>query len=264
MQDNYIEVNREAWDLRTEVHLDSDCYDSDNFIKTKQSLNTIELEILGDLKGKKVLHLQCHFGQDSISLANLGADVTGVDLSPKAIEAANQLAKDTNTKVEFICADIYDLENHLTDPFDIVFSSYGIIVCMPDVNKWAKLVSHFLKPTGKLLLVEFHPAVWMYDNDFKGIEFGYFNSKPIVETETGSYTSKDAPIETTMVTWNHPLCDVLNACITNSLAINLLNEYNYTPYDVFPGTKKIGDKQYIVEKLGDQFPLVYALLCTKN
>ncbi|MFK8038802.1 MAG: class I SAM-dependent methyltransferase [Crocinitomicaceae bacterium] len=264
MSDNYIEVNRKAWDQRTTVHIDSDFYDNKNFIKTKQSLNEIELPILGDLSGKKVLHLQCHFGQDSISLAQLGAEVTAVDLSPKAIEAANQLAKDTETNVNFICSDIFDLKRNLQDEFDLVFSSYGTIGWLPDINQWAEIVSHFLKPKGKLLLVEFHPAVWMYDNDFKGIEFGYFNSKPIVETETGSYTDENAPIETTMITWNHPLSDVLNATIENGMTVKLLNEYNYSPYDCFTGTKKIGEKRFIIEKLSDQFPLVYALECEKQ
>lgn len=264
MSNNYIEVNRKAWDQRTAVHVDSDFYDNANFIKTKQSLNEIELAILGDLTGKKVLHLQCHFGQDSISLVQLGAKVTAVDLSPKAIETAKALAAKTNTEVNFICSDIFDLENHLTGEFDLVFSSYGTIGWLPDINRWAEIVSHYLKPGGELLLVEFHPAVWMYDNDFKGIEFGYFNSKPIVETETGSYTDKEAPIETTMITWNHPLSDVLNATLKNGMSVQLLNEYNYSPYDCFTGTKKIAEKRFIVEKLGDQFPLVYALKCQKK
>ncbi|MDX1349779.1 MAG: class I SAM-dependent methyltransferase [Putridiphycobacter sp.] len=262
--ENYIAINKKAWDQRTEVHVDSDFYDNATFLKTKQSLNDIELAILGDLSGKKVLHLQCHFGQDSISLAQLGAKVTGVDFSPKAIEKAKQLAIETETEVEFICADIYDLPNHLNQSYDLVFSSYGTIGWMPDINKWAGIVSHFLKSNGQLLLVEFHPAVWMYDNDFKGIEYGYFNSKPIVEVEQGTYTDSNAPIETTMVTWNHPLSDVVNAAIANNLSIDLLNEYNYSPYDCFAGTKKIGEKQFIVEKLGEQFPLVYALKCTKH
>jgi 2-polyprenyl-3-methyl-5-hydroxy-6-metoxy-1,4-benzoquinol methylase len=264
MSENYIDINRKAWDQRTSVHLSSEFYNNADFIKTKQSLNQIELDIIGDLVGKKVLHLQCHFGQDSISLAQLGAEVTAVDLSPKAIEAAKQLAAETDTAVDFICADIYDLPNHLQDEFDLVFSSYGTIGWMPDIDKWASIVSHFLNPNGQLLLVEFHPAVWMYDNDFKGIEYGYFNTKPIVEVEQGTYTDSEAPIETTMVTWNHPLSDVLNAAIKNGLSVNLLNEYNYSPYACFSGTKKIGEKRFIIEKLGPQFPLVYALKCTKN
>ena len=265
MSENYIDVNRKAWDQRTEVHVNSEFYDNERFLKTKASLNQIELDILGDnLIGKKVLHLQCHFGQDSISLAQLGAEVTGVDFSPKAIETANQLAIETNTDIEFICCDIFDLPNRLKGEFDLVFSSYGTIGWLPDIDKWGSIVSHFLKPQGELLLVEFHPAVWMYDDNFTHIEFGYFNSKPILETESGSYTDADAPIETTMITWNHPLSDVLNSTIKNGLSVDVLNEYNYSPYDVFPGTEKIGDRQFIVKKLGDQFPLVYALKCTKT
>ncbi len=264
MSDNYIEVNKKAWDQRTEVHVDSDFYDNDSFVKTKASLNQIELDILGnDLSGKKVLHLQCHFGQDSISLAQLGAEVTAVDFSPNAIERANQLAAKTNTKVNFLCCDIFDLPNRLNQTFDLVFSSYGTIGWLPDMDRWAQIVSHFLNPNGELLLVEFHPAIWMYDNDFESITYGYFNTKPIVETETGTYTDKDAPIETTMITWNHPLSDVVNATVKNSLSIELLNEYNYSPYDCFSGTKKIGEKRFIIEKLGTQFPMVYALKCKK-
>ena len=108
-EENYVNINRELWNQRTAVHLKSEFYDVARFIAGKSSLNAIELDFLGDLTGKKVLHLQCHFGQDSISLARLGATVVGVDLSDKAIEAANDLAQKANVQATFLCCDLYEL-----------------------------------------------------------------------------------------------------------------------------------------------------------
>ena len=150
-EDNYIEINRESWNNKTETHLKSEFYDLDNFIKGKTSLNSIELDLLGDVKGKTILHLQCHFGQDSISLSRLGAEVTGIDLSDKAIQSAKQIAKDTNSKANFICCNIYDLPNHLDKQFDIVYTSYGTIGWLPDLDKWARIVSQYVKPNGQFV-----------------------------------------------------------------------------------------------------------------
>ena len=145
-ENNYIEINRQSWNNRIDTHLKSEFYDLGKFIKGKNSLNSIELELLGDLSGKTILHLQCHFGQDTISLSRLGAEVTGVDLSDKAIESAKQIAKQTKSNTTFICCDIYDLPNYLDKQFDIVFASYGTIGWLPDIDKWSKIVTKFLKP----------------------------------------------------------------------------------------------------------------------
>src|SRR5688572_730649 len=136
---DYLEKNRRLWNARTDVHVTSEFYELDKFLAGKSSLNEIELNLLGDLKGKSVLHLQCHFGQDSISLARLGAEVTGVDLSDKAIAKAKELAKQTGANAEFICTDIYELPQHLDKKFDVVFTSYGTIGWLPDLDKWAKI-----------------------------------------------------------------------------------------------------------------------------
>ena len=166
---NYIEINRQSWNNRTDTHLKSEFYDLAGFLRGKNSLKDIELALLGEIKGKRILHLQCHFGQDTISLGRLGAEVTGVDFSDKAIQRAKQIAKDTNSRAEFLCCDIYDLTNHLDKQFDIVFTSYGTIGWLPDLDKWAKVVSAFLKTNGRLVFVEFHPVVWMFDNNFEKI-----------------------------------------------------------------------------------------------
>ena len=169
-ENNYIEINKQSWNKKTDFHIASEFYDNESFIKGKSSLNEIELNLLGDIKGKSILHLQCHFGQDTISLNRLGAKITGVDLSDRAIEKANELAKETNAEANFICCDIYDLPNFLDEKFDIVYTSYGTIGWLPDMDKWASIISHFLKPKGKFIFVEFHPVVWMFDDDFNRVK----------------------------------------------------------------------------------------------
>ena len=261
---NYIEINRESWNNRTDAHLESEFYDLEGFKNGNTSLNDIELDLLGDIKGKSILHLQCHFGQDSISLSRLGAEVTGVDLSYKAIQSAKKLAKETNTDTTFICSDIYDLPNHLEKEFDIVFTSYGTIGWLPDLDKWAKVVSIFLKPNGKFVFVEFHPVVWMFDDNFENIAYRYFNSGAIVEIESGTYADKNADITQDYVMWNHGFSEVLNSLITNVLEINSLDEYDYSPYNCFNKTIEIAPKKFRIEHLGDKIPMVYSVLATKK
>lgn len=236
---NYIQINRQSWNNRTDTHLKSEFYDVDSFLKGRTSLNDIELNLLGNLQGKSILHLQCHFGQDTISLSRLEAEVTGVDLSDKAIENAKQIANDTNASANFICCDIYDLPNHLDKQFDLVFASYGTIGWLPDLDKWAKIVSQFLKPNGQFVFVEFHPVVWMFDDNFKNIGYNYFNSGAIVESEIGTYAEKKAAISQEYVMWNHSLSEVINSLIKNGLEINSLDEFDYSPYNCFNKTIEI-------------------------
>lgn len=262
-EQNYLAINRNSWNNRTDAHLASDFYDLEGFLKGNTSLNEIELNLLGDIKGKSVLHLQCHFGQDSISLSRLGASVTGVDLSDKAIENAKQIALDTNSTTKFICCDVYDLPNHLEEKFDLVFTSYGTIGWLPDIDKWAKVISHFLKPNGKLVFVEFHPVVWMFDDDFEGIKYNYFNSGAIVETEEGTYADKSADIRQEYVMWNHGMSEVVNNLIKHGLTINSLDEFDYSPYNCFNKTIEIAPKKYRIEHLEDKIPMVYSIVATK-
>lgn len=263
-ENNYIEINRKSWNNRTETHLKSEFYDLDNFLEGKSSLNDIELNLLGDIKGKSILHLQCHFGQDTISLERLGANVTGVDLSDKAIESAKQIAKDVNSNAKFICCDIYDLPNHLNEKFDIVFTSYGTIGWLPDLEKWAKVVSKFLKPNGQFVFVEFHPVVWMFDDNFDKIGYRYFNSGAILETENGTYADKKADITQSYVMWNHGISEVLNSLIKNGLEIKSLDEFDYSPYNCFNNTIEFESRKYRVEHLDNKIPMVYSITAIRK
>ena len=261
---DYIKINKQTWNNKTAVHIDSDFYDNDNFIKGKSTLNSIELDLLGDVNGKKILHLQCHFGQDSLSLARLGAKVTGVDLSDRAIDKAQELNIQLQLDAQFICCDIYDLPNHLNDTFDIVFTSYGTIGWLPDLNKWSAVVSQFLKPEGKFVMAEFHPVVWMFDTNFKEVFYSYFNIKPIIENETGTYADQYSEIESQTITWNHPTSEVLNALIYAGLEINAFNEFDYSPYNCFNETEEFETGKFRIKHLGSKIPMVFAILATKN
>lgn len=259
MELNYIDINKKLWNKNTEIHYASDFYDVDAFIKGKDSLNSIEIELLGEIKGKKILHLQCHFGQDTISLARHGALATGVDFSEKAIEKALILNEQLGTSAKFIQSDIYKLPEILDEKFDIVFTSYGAIGWLPDMKEWAKIINHFLKPKGKFVMVEFHPVVGMFSADFKKLEFNYMDSNPIIEEVEGTYADQNADIKGESVWWNHGLSTIMNSIIKTGLIITDFQEYNYSPYDCFKNTVKVGDRKFKIKGLEDIIPMTYSL-----
>lgn len=260
---NYLELNRKSWDARTIVHVESEFYAQNDFLKGKNSLNEIELNLLNDVNGKKILHLQCHFGQDTLSLARMGAKVTGVDFSALAIRQAEMMAEQLRLEARFICCDVYDLPNHLDEQFDIVFTTYGTIGWLPDIHKWASLISHFLKPTGQLVFAEFHPAMWMFDNDFETVAYRYFQDEAIIEVESGTYADKKADIEIQSVTWNHSLSEVLQSLLKAGLKLDSFEEFDYSPYNCLNGMIEVMPNRYQIEKMGNKLPLVYALKMTK-
>ncbi len=189
MQDDYVSVNRDLWNTKTQYHLGSSYYNVDEFLsnKTFLTLKQIELNLLDNIKDKRILHLQCHFGLDTLSLGRLGAKkVIGIDLSNIAIQNACQIAKkiDLNQIVEFLCCDIYQIEDFLkinneNDLFDIVFTSYGTTKWFPDLDKWAEIIEKYLKPNGSFIIVDFHPILWTFDDQFEHLaNYSYFNREP--------------------------------------------------------------------------------------
>ncbi|MFO0355433.1 MAG: class I SAM-dependent methyltransferase [Sphingobacteriaceae bacterium] len=260
---DYIEINRTAWNNKTDIHVRSEFYDLPSFLNGRSSLNPIELNLLGDVKGKSVLHLQCHFGQDSISLSRMAAQVTGIDLSDKAIDKARSLANELNTDTEFICCNIYDLPKHLNKTFDIVFTSYGTIGWLPDLQKWADVITHFLKPGGKFIFVEFHPVVWMFDDHFRSINYNYFNTGVIHETYTGSYADQKADLVQEYMMWNHSLSEIFSSLIQNKLVIDQFQEYDYSPYNCFKETLEVAPNRFRIKHLDNKIPMVFSLVATK-
>ncbi len=261
---NYLEINKQSWNNRTDTHIASEFYGLDAFLNGKSSLNDIELQLLGNIQGKTILHLQCHFGQDTISLSRFGAEVTGIDMSDKAIERADQIARRTNSNANFICCNIYDLPNHLDKQFDIVFTSYGTINWLPDLDKWARIVATYLKPGGKFVIVEFHPVVWMFDDNFENVGYRYFNSGPIRETENGTYADRTANISQESITWNHGLSEVINNLIKEKLEIISFEEYDYSPYNCFNNTIEFEPNKFRIKHLGNNIPMLYSIVAKKK
>jgi SAM-dependent methyltransferase len=264
MHQNWLEANRSAWNQRTAVHKDSAFYDVEAWKSGKECLNAIELSEMGDVSGKSLLHLQCHFGQDTLSWARRGALVTGCDLSDAAIDYGRQLAHEVQVPAQFVCCNLYDLPLHLTEKFDIVFTSYGTIGWLPDLEKWAAVIRHFLKPDGFFYMAEFHPVVWMFNDDFTALQYPYHNNGVIETQNTGSYTDRDAPVQYTDYSWNHGLSEVLNALLGAGLHLRFFNEFPFSPYNCFANTVRGEDGYYRIHGLENIIPMVYSLKMSLN
>lgn len=260
---DYITINKALWNEKTGHHITSDFYRNDKFIAGENTLNSIELALLGDVAGKSVLHLQCHFGQDSLSFARMGARVTGIDLSDAAITKARDMNAQLRLDAEFLCTNIYDLPSVLDKQYDIVFSSYGTICWLPDIAKWSQIVARYLKPEGIFVFAEFHPTLWMFDNDFKYIQYSYFNKQVIEETESGTYADRNAPMNLNSVTWNHDLAEVLQNLLDQGLRLEHFSEYDYSPYACFPETVEIAPRKFQIPGMEGKLPMVYALRMSK-
>ena len=271
----YFAANKKLWNKRTLIHKDSAFYDVAGFKKGKTSLKEIELKEVGNVKGKKLLHLQCHFGMDTLSWARLGATVTGIDISDEAIKTAKALSKETGLKGDFFCCNIYDLlpgkttsrvptfKKDSKGSFDIVFTSYGVIGWLPDLDKWAEIIAWYLKPGGTFYIAEFHPVIWMFDEHFDEIKYYYHNQELIAVESEGTYTDRYAEIKGTEFSWNHSLSEVFNALTRHGLRIELFNEFSYSPFNCFNHLVKGTDGNYRIKGREDKIPMVYSLRATK-
>ena len=250
---DYIATNRDSWDRRTEIHFTSEMYDVEGFLNGSNKLKEIELEELPDVRGKRLLHLQCHFGVDTLSWARRGAKVTGVDFSPAAIERANELKERSGLEAEFICSSIGDFAERSRPEYDIVFVSYGALCWLPSIREWAKVVSKNLKPEGQLCLVEFHPLY-----DFVA-GYTYFHSaEPDIEEE-GTYTENCPGELMPLVTWGHPISEIMNSVIEAGIRIESFKEFPFSPYDCFEGLEEGEPGRYYLSGTKHRVPLVYAL-----
>lgn len=259
----YFEANKELWNKRTVVHKDSSFYNLEGFKKGDTVLTPIELNELTDVAGKKMLHLQCHFGMDSLNWARLGADVTGVDLSDIAIKEAKLLNDELGMHAKFICCNVYDLKEHLDETFDIVFTSFGTIGWLPDLNKWAAIVAHFLKPGGRFYIADFHPVMWMFDDDFTHFKYSYNNNEVIITENQGTYTDRNADIKAKEYSWNHSISEILNALIGQGLQICQFNEHMYSPHPCFNNIVEFEKGKWYIKGLEGKIPIVYSIMAKK-
>lgn len=260
MDIDYLYLNREQWDQRAQAHLTSEFYDVDGWLAGKTSLKEPELAILPeDLTGLRILHLQCHFGQDTLDLARRGAVVTGVDLSPVAIKQARELADLAGLEARFIECDLYSLPKHLGETFDIVFTTYGTITWLPDLERWANLVARYLKSGGQFVFAEFHNFAYLWNEDRTAIKYPYFNPEPIVEEMSSSYTDGSDGLSGTEVNWDHPVSDVINNLLNAGLTLRRFTEYDYSPYNCFDDMVPAGKGRWHLKQFPGLIPMVYSL-----
>ena len=237
----------------------------DAFKRGATSLQEIELNALSDkVAGKKMLHLQCHFGQDSLSFARMGAKVTGVDFSSKAINLAKSLNDELGLDAQFVESNIYDLPQNLEGSFDIVFTSYGTIVWLPDLHKWATIIHHFLQPGGLFYMAEFHPAFTMYDHEKHRIGYRYFGQEqPYFEMMEGTYADRNASVKHGEYFWSHSLHEVIQPLLQSGLQLINFQEFSFSPYNCYPNMKTIDKNKFVYGDLENRLPHVFSLEMVK-
>lgn len=258
----YFEANRQLWNQKAALHIKADFYDQASFEQGRNSLQAFELELLGEVTNTKILHVQCHFGQDSLSLTRMGAQVTGVDFSEQAISTAKALSQRLQLPAQFVCCNVLDMEQHLEEKFELVFASYGIYGWFPDFRAWARQAAQRLAPGGRLILVDFHPTVWMFDNNFTHFKYSYFNKELIEEIETSTYTGQ-AQKALSCYSWNHSLAAIFTAFLEAGLIIKQFKEYDYSPYPCFSKVVSRPEGGYYIEGLEGKLPMVFGLELVK-
>lgn len=259
----YFDTNKSTWNEKVAIHAKSDMYDLEAFKNGKSSLMPYELNALTDVKDKKMLHLQCHFGQDTLSWSRLGANCVGVDLSDAGIKLAQDLNTELALNAKFVCCNVLDTSKFVNDVFDIVYTSYGTIGWLPDLKPWGKMIAERLHKGGTFYMVDFHPIVWMFDNlDGKSIiKYGYMQNEAIYEEYEGTYADQNSKMISKEYWWNHGLSAVINSLAEAGLHIEYLNEYNESPYDVLPELVKEDSGMYVTKE--QLYPLIFEIKATK-
>lgn len=260
---DYFDTNRETWDKKVAIHAASDFYNMDAFLDGESTLNSYELEALGDVKGKSLLHLQCHFGQDTLSWSRMGAHCTGVDISQEAITLSRKLNKKLNLTADFVCSNVLDTSQFVKKQFDIVFTSYGVIGWLPDLEPWAQMVADRLEAGGTFYMVEFHPIVWMFDYTMgtSRMKYGYNQKEVIYEEYEGTYADATAKIISKEYGWNHGLGEVISSLTKAGLRIDYLKEHTESPYNILPDLQQ--NKKGHYAHRDPLYPLIFELRATK-
>jgi len=262
----YFEINKETWNKKVSIHAKSEFYDVANFLKGKSSLNTYELDEVGDVKGKSLLHLQCHFGQDTLSWSRLGAKCTGIDLSNEGIKEAQKLNDQLALDATFIESNVYEVPKKVAGEFDVVFTSYGVIGWLPNLKVWGEIIASKLKKGGVFYMIEFHPIVWIFDflQTPPKLTYPYLKSGVIYEEYQGTYANSDANITSKEYGWNHGLGEVVTALINAGLEIEFLHEFEKSPYNSFPEMDTTSDGMYVLKEEQRMIPLLYSIRAIKK
>jgi len=266
--DEFVRANQKLWDSLTPIHAESDFYDMESFLEGKRTIEKIDIEEFGDVSGKSLLHLQCHFGQDTLSWARLGAKVTGADFSEEAITLARSLAAKLNIDANFVCCNVYDLPQHLDGQFDIVYTSGGVLPWLPELRGWGNVAAHFVKPGGKFYIREFHPTAYIFADENvtdPQVHYPYFNRKePLRFENQGSYADRNADVTTVNYEWPHSMSEIINSLIEAGLSIDYLHEFPFSTYQSHPFMKKLDDGYWHYPDKPDSIPFMFSIMASKR
>ncbi len=268
-------LNRASWDERVPAHIASPDYAVQRFLEDPEFISGVvafDVPLLGDVTGLRGVHLQCHIGTDTVSLARLGARMSGLDFSAPALEQARQLAAATGAEVEFVESDLYDAVDALGGQrFDLVYTGIGAICWLPDIDRWAAVVEELLAPGGRLFIREGHPMMWALDDGRTDAElivkYPYFEHQaPVVFTEGGTYVQTDVEFEhNTTHSWNHGLGEIVTALLGRGLRLTGLVEHDSVPWEAFPGhMEALEGGEFRFAERPERLPHSYTLQAVKG
>lgn len=264
-----LEINRRAWDTLATAHRRdaTGFYRIDAFLAGEDVLCAIDAAEIGEIRGRRVVHLQCHLGLDSICLARRGASVVGVDFSSVAIREARQLAEQARVPARFIEANVYDARAALDGEFDLVYTTWGTIVWLPDIARWARVVASLLRTGGALYFADGHPTLLSSEMvDGRIVLLNGWRTpadEPLVESGDRSYTGDVVPLRETHQ-WIHSIGDIVNALIDAGLRIDWVREHTAIPWPHFPAMHVGDDRLFRMPEGLPQIPLALSIGATKD
>jgi SAM-dependent methyltransferase len=275
-------ANRASWDERVPIHVASRGYDREGFLRGEKSLCPVEQAEMGDVRGKTLLHLQCHFGMDTLNWARLGATVTGLDFSAPAIEAARALSEESGIPGRFVQTNVYDAHDAIDEQFDVVYTGIGALNWLPDIRAWAQVAAGFVKPGGFLYVYEGHPMLWSLDDERDGTDLvvacPYFERPEPMAWDTDETYVDGPPLRHTRTyEWNHGLGEIVTAILDAGLRLEFLHEHRELPWKALHWMEPVGDggpgvdgSRYDSRNLWrlpaeqrDRVPLMYSLKATR-
>ena len=263
--DDYLAANKALWEEWTAIHETSRFYDLDGFRAGGSRLRAYEVDEVGDVAGKSLLHLQCHFGIDTLSWARLGARVTGADFSDRAVELARSLAAELHLAASFVRSDLYALPSVLEGQFDVVYTSRGVLGWLPDLERWARVVAHFLRPGGVFYVTEIHPVAQAFaDEPELRLGYPYFpRPEPLAFPVKGSYADPDAEVRQPLeYGWVHSLGEIVSAVAGAGMRVEFLHEFPFVEWPV-PFLVRLDDGTWrLPPDAGGELPLFFSLRAT--
>lgn len=266
-----FEANRALWDAWTRIHETGGFYDLEGFRAGGVRLRDYEIDLVGDVRGRSLLHLQCHFGIDTLSWARLGARVTGADLSPASIELASRLAVELGfPDARFVVSNLYDLPSNLDGEFDVVYTSRGVLGWLPDIRGWAAVVARFVAPGGTFFITEIHPVAQAFENDGVApgelrLAYPYWeHPEPLVFPVKGSYADPEADVGAqTEYGWDHGLGEIVSALVDAGLVIETLIEHPFLDWKLDFLVEDTTGRYVLPAGLGGELPLMFTLRARK-